>query len=427
VAREEGAAGRQLIAYVVPADGAAPPEAELRRSLADRLPEYMIPAAFVVLDGLPLTPNGKLDRKALPAPQARQGGYRAPRSEDEATLCAIFAEVLGRERVGIDDNFFALGGHSLLAARIVSRARDELGLDLAIRSLFEAPTVAALLRHGHQTLFNDAFAPVLALRTEGDLPPLFCLPPGSGLCWDYARLLRELDPRRPLYGLQASGIDTEMPFHDSVEAIAGERVALLREVQPVGPYHLLGWSFGGLVAHEIACRLQAQGQDVALLALLDSYPYLPWIEAPVMNEQELVEEMAELVGLEPKDLQGKPIDVPTILATAREVGHVLGEFEVGQATRMLRYGQHCARLAPDFRPGVFRGDLLMFVATDGHRDSFYPELWQPYITGRIEQHAIPCRHARMTEAIPIALIGRLLQQHLKEPGSSVQSGVKFAF
>jgi len=427
VAREDSAGGKQLIAYVVPANGTAPPAVELRRSLGERLPEYMVPAAFVTLNRLPLTPNGKIDRKALPSSNFQTDDHRPPRSADEAALCGIFAEVLGVERVGIDDNFFALGGHSLLAARIVSRAREVLGLDLAIRSLFEAPTVAELLRRANQTFFKDAFARVLALRTEGELPPLFCLPPGSGLCWDYARLLRELDAQRPLYGLQASGIATEMPFPDSVEAIADECVTLLREVQPVGPYYLLGWSFGGLVAHDVACRLQAQDQDVALLALLDSYPYQPWIKAPVMNEQDLIDEMAELVGLDPKDLEGKQIDIPTILATAREVGHVLGEFEVDQAARMLRYGHHCARLAPDFRPSVFRGDLLLFAASDGRRDSFYPELWQPYITGRIEQHDIPCSHARMTEAIPIALIGRLLEQHLGELDTSIRPRTRSAY
>ena len=150
-----------------------------------------------------------------------------------------------------------------------------------------------------------------------------------------------------------------------------------------------------------------------LLALLDSYPYLPWIEPPIMNEQDLIDEMAELIGLDPKDLTGKPIDIATILATARKVGHVLGAFEDDQAARMLRYGQHCAQLAPEFRPNVFRGDLLLFVATDGLRDSFYPELWQPYITGRIKQHDIPCRHAHLTQPIPIGRIGRLLEQHLR--------------
>ena len=187
-----------------------------------------------------------------------------------------------------------------MVARLVSQAREVMRLDLAIRILFEAPSVAEILRLTNESLFDDVFARVLSLRASGDLPRLFCLPPGSGLCWDYARLLRELDPDRPLYGLQAAGIETDLPFPDSAEAIAEEYVSLLRHVQPTGPYHLLGWSFGGLVAHEMACRLQEANEDVPLLALLDSYQYLPWIEAPAMTEQEAIDEMSELTGLDPE-------------------------------------------------------------------------------------------------------------------------------
>ena len=151
IAREDGPGDKQLVAYVVAAPGEAPPEAAvLRRSLSERLPDYMVPSAFVELEALPLTPSGKLDRRALPAPErGRSEGYRAPRTPQEEVLCGLFAEVLKLERVGIEDNFFALGGHSLIATRLVSRVRSTLGVELAIRTLFEAPTVAELVRHLH--------------------------------------------------------------------------------------------------------------------------------------------------------------------------------------------------------------------------------------------------------------------------------------
>ena len=146
IAREAGPGGAQLVAYVVPAHGARPDVSVLRGVLSERLPEYMVPAAFVVLEALPLTPSGKLDRRALPAPE-RQGEerYRGPRTPEEQLLCELYAEVLGLERVGIDENFFALGGHSLLATRLISRVRAVLGVELPVRALFEAPSVAVLV------------------------------------------------------------------------------------------------------------------------------------------------------------------------------------------------------------------------------------------------------------------------------------------
>jgi amino acid adenylation domain-containing protein/non-ribosomal peptide synthase protein (TIGR01720 family) len=386
---------------------------ELQAYLCQALPEYMVPAAIMVLPAWPLTPNGKVDRKALPTPDRRMERYRAPRTLEEQILCGIFAEVLAVERVGLDDNFFALGGHSLMAIRLVSRVRATLGVELPIRTLFEAPTVAELITHIRWGPAKSAFDRVLPLRPRGSLLPLFCLPPGSGLSWDYAPLMRELDGERPIYGLQTSGIATEAPLPASVEAMAEDYVNIMREVQPTGPYHLLGWSFGGLVAYEMACRLQQANEDVALLALLDSYPPVPMHELPVVSEQQAVEEIAELVGLDPKHLHSKPPDIATIIDTARQVGHVLGAFEVEQAERMLRLGRHYALLAPGYRPGKFHGDLLLFVATEDRLERFSPEMWATYITGSIAVHEIQCRHAHMTDPIPIATIGRLLERHLQ--------------
>jgi amino acid adenylation domain-containing protein len=156
LAREDGPAGKQLVAYLVPERGVVPDTAGLRRKLGEWLPDYMVPAAYVMIETLPLTPNGKVDRQALPVPQQQGEGYRAPRTREEEILCGIFAEVLALERVGIDDNFFALGGHSLIAMRLVGRVRASFGVELSVRDILAAATV------------KDLNVTIQALRFTGD-------------------------------------------------------------------------------------------------------------------------------------------------------------------------------------------------------------------------------------------------------------------
>jgi nonribosomal peptide synthetase DhbF len=169
IVREDQPEQKQLVAYVVPkADIVVDPTA-LRQTVAEQLPDYMVPATVVVLDALPLTPNGKLDRRALPAPIFTSTCSRAPRTPQEEILCTLFAEVLGLEHVGIDDSFFDLGGHSLLAIRLISRVRSTLGVELTIRSLFETPTVVALSQHLKQA---DTTRPALCPRQRPDKIPL---------------------------------------------------------------------------------------------------------------------------------------------------------------------------------------------------------------------------------------------------------------
>src|SRR5262249_6390099 len=156
----------------------------LRGELLGRLPDYMVPAALVELAALPLTANGKLDRAALPAPVVVGSSARAARTAQEGVLCALFAQVLGVSRVGIDDDFFALGGHSLLATRLISRVRASLDVEVSIRTLFEAPSVAALAQRLEQDHPKRSDLDVLLLiRSTGRLRPLFCIHPIAGLSW----------------------------------------------------------------------------------------------------------------------------------------------------------------------------------------------------------------------------------------------------
>ncbi|MFJ2577291.1 amino acid adenylation domain-containing protein [Kitasatospora aureofaciens] len=403
----------RLVGYAVPTPGHALDPGELRAFLGGLLPDYMVPTVVVALDALPLTPSGKLDRKALPEPDfAGQVSSRGPRNPAEAVLCELFAEVLGLERVGIDDNFFDLGGHSLLAARLIGRLRAVTGAELGIRALFEAPTVARLAdlaaAGGSR---GDDFATLLPLREEGQLAPLFCVHPAAGIAWVYSGLLRELEPDRPLYGLQARTLTEPHTSPATLGEMAADYLDLIRKVQPEGPYHLLGWSLGGMVAHEIAVRLREQGEQVALLALLDCYPDPDGRTGPMTDPQAL----AALLDSLGHAVQADEVDAITPELALELLGDGPLHGTTPQRLRALAGGfAQNLHLAEEFTPGRFDGDVHFFTATAGRTPADpTAQAWTPHVTGEIHDHPVDCAHGAMTRPAPIARIGRALAAALR--------------
>ncbi|WP_053112025.1 non-ribosomal peptide synthetase [Kitasatospora sp. MY 5-36] len=388
--------GTRLVAYLVtdrPLDPAG-----LRAFTAERLPAHMVPAAFVALPALPLTGSGKVDHRALPAPEfAAHPAGRPARTPREQLLCTLFAETLGLERVGIDDDFFDLGGHSLLAMKLLSRVRTALGVDLGMRALFEAPTVAGLDGRLDQGPAADALDVLLPLRTGGDRPPLFCVHPAAGISWVYSGLLRHLDPGQPVYGLQARGLRGGAPA--SVAEIAEDYVRQIRAVHPSGPYHLLGWSFGAVVAQEMAVRLQAEGAPVGLLALLDGGPAVRTDAAPPSEPADTVDELLRSLGYDPADGSGQA-DLAAVLG---EAAHVLPEV----------FDRH-RKLMAEHRPQHYRGDAVFFGATLGKpADWPYEEAWRPHLDGLIEGHRLPVGHGDLARPEPLARIAAVLADKLR--------------
>jgi len=365
----------------------------------------MLPATVVTLDALPVTQNGKLDRRALPAPDpSAPGASRRPRTPHETVLCGLFGEVLGLEQVGIDQDFFLLGGSSLLAARLTSRVRSALGAELTIRDLFEAPNVADLAVRLDNRGEDESFDTLVPLRRGGERPAVFCLHPSGGIAWMYIGLAPYLDPAYPIYGLQAQGIVKPAELPETIEAMASGYVRHIQEAQPSGPYFLVGWSFGGALAHEVAVQLQEQGEEVALLAVLDTFP--PSCAEEVLDEQRVLREFLGRLGHEIPDRDLAPAELAAVL---QQFSNPLSGFDESQISNLLNVWRHNISLYQRFRPRRYTGKMVLFTATVG-RTSESPDAqsWCAHVDGSIESHDIDCAHDDMMEETPMRTIGRVI-------------------
>lgn len=416
IVREDQPGDKRLAAYVIPSEETFD-TAELRRYAAERLPDYMVPAAFVTMKELPLTPNGKLDRKALPAPDfAAAVTGRGPRTPQEEILCDLFMEVLHLPRVGIDDRFFDLGGHSLLAVQLMSRIREALGVELSIGNLFEAPTVAGLAERLEMGSSQSALDVLLPLRTSGDKPPLFCVHPAGGLSWCYAGLMTNIGTDYPIYGLQARGIGQREELPKTLDDMAADYIKQIRTVQPKGPYYLLGWSLGGNVVQAMATQLQNQGEEISLLVMLDAYPnhFLPIKEAP--DDEEALIALLALGGYDPDSLGDKPLDFEAAIEILRRDGSALASLDETVILNLKNTYVNSVGILGSYKPKTFRGNVLFFRSTiiPDWFDPIEPDSWKPYINGQIEQIDIDCRHKDLCQPEPLAQIGKVLAVKLEE-------------
>jgi amino acid adenylation domain-containing protein/non-ribosomal peptide synthase protein (TIGR01720 family) len=392
LAREDAPGEKRLVAYVVPR--AEPPStSDLREHLRRSLPEHMVPAAFVALEALPLTSNGKVDRKALPAPESARPdlgvAFAEPRTPVEEALARAWREALRVERVGVHDNFFALGGDSLTSIR-ASLAAAAHGVPMRPKHLFERQTIAELA-----PLFEPGAAPAPAshpclvpISRAGRGAPLFFVHPGGGTVGCYVRLARDLGEDRPFYGLQALGADDDRHEpHTSLEAMAAAYLDAVRSVQPKGPYRLGGWSLGGMIAFEMARQLEAAGEAVALLALVE--PGLPPPHAP----REAIAALARRIDALAEGARGRPADAPGLAALRDDMSRLLMEFgappefaEVGLG-QLRRYAKvFDAQMAAglSYRPGRYGGSVLLLVSEDAfRRHPDVPDLWRPH-AGRVD-------------------------------------------
>jgi amino acid adenylation domain-containing protein len=426
VAREDAPGEKRLVAYVV-ADSTAD---ELRHFLKDRLPEYMVPAVVVLLEALPVTPNGKVDRRALPAPDRSRPelgkAFVAPRDDLELQLAHIWEEILGVRPVGVRDNFFELGGHSLLAVRLFALIEKRLGKKLPLTAIFQGATVEHLAGVLHQQAMPGPQSSLVPLQPGGGKRPLFLVHPAGGHVFPYIHLAQLLGSDQPCYGLQARGLEDGQDPPTRIEDMAAWYIQALQTVQPTGPYMLGGWSMGGVVAFEMAQQLRAQGQQVALLALLDGRIPTPDETFPEEDAEAVLlveryfgisfgpmESLAEL----PKDKQ-----LAFMLEQAKSAGLIPAELDVAQARRFVELLRNDLRATQNYGLHRYPGRITFFKASEvpaGTSPDPDPTMgWSEWASGGVEVHVVPGNHANLMYAPHVEVLAEKLTACLNQAQSA---------
>jgi len=421
-AREDAPGSKRLVAYFVAA-GAPPAPSDLRRHVREKLPEYMVPSVFVALDAIPRTPNGKVDRRALPAPEHERletgVSYAPPRTDAERRLAALVEETLGVKSVGVRDDYFDLGAESLATARLFARIGKEFGRRIPPTTLFQAPTIeqlAKLLGGREQSAGPSCLVPI---RPDGARPPLFCIHGGAGTVLFYQELFRRLDGDWPAYALQARGLYGGALPHRTVEEMAAQYLLEIRQVQPRGPYHLLGYCFGAIIAYEMAQRLTANGDEVALLVSLNG-PAPRYRNAPPAAAERRSR------GLRGRVFAGLQWRWQNALTAAqnkkRRMIWRLYEHYLSRSRPLPDRLRDSYFLATSYRaewryqPKPYAGDLVIYRARGLYRDPFLG--WEGLPAGGIEVHDIPGihrDHRDLMEEPAVGILAERLCQRLQTP------------
>jgi len=425
IVREDRQGDQRLVAYVVPAHRPGPAVQTLRQAVAARSPSGPIPAVFVVLDGLPRTPNGKVDRRALPPPDPGRDPAEvvAPRDAVEATLVGLWEDLLGVRPVGVGDEFFALGGHSLLAARLFAEIATRFGQQLPMATLFRAPTVARLAAVLRGEVPAGAESSLVPITAGGSKPPLFCFHQHTGQLFCYLALARCLGADQPVFGLVPRALDGRSVPLDRIEALGAAYLQEILRVQPRGPYYLAGYCFGGTVAFEVAQQLSAQGERVALVALLEA--------AWEGGGGRTLRRLARRLAFEWAELGRRrgPARLGYALARALNVGQ-----EQAALLRQAAAGVRLRRRVPEtylerairrveaahaeavrhYAPRVYPGRITLFRGAElPGRFPRVPSMgWAGLAAGGITVEEVPGRYRTLVEDAPARLVAERLAHHL---------------
>lgn len=409
---------QQLVGYVTSKAGAHLSPRELRAFLTRKLPLYMVPAIFVVLDALPHTPNGKLDRRALPAPYGvravQSDSAVAPRTAVEKQLASIWQEALGLERVGVHDDFFELGGDSLRAGRVFAAIHTRMGVNLLPPTLLQAPTIAALARMIDEGNVTPMRASLVPIQPRGSRSPVFLMHAGAGTVLFYRELAQQLDGARPVYGLQAQGLYGRTPPHRRVDEMAAHYLKEIRGVQARGPYYFGGFCFGAILAFEMAQQLREQGETVELLASFDgpapAYDKTPpaWLAEQGRKHSPLQQVRQRLkLGVQARKVQYA----------------VFHRFKSALPTSLREryFLENNYRAERAYTPRVYPGKMVLFELADEFPDADLG--WGKWVAGGVEIHIIPGRlkqHRDLMDKPYVSLVAQKLGDYLVSTNGHIE-------
>ncbi|MFD2168536.1 amino acid adenylation domain-containing protein [Tumebacillus lipolyticus] len=411
---EQGTQGdKQLVAYVTLKEQVELSASDLRSDLQAQLPEHMMPSFFILLEQMPMTATGKIDRKQLPLPSGStdKKGHVAPRDRVELEMTQLWEDVLAVRPIGLYDNFFELGGHSLKAVALMEGICQRFEVEMPLSSLFRAPTVEKLCRELRgEGRDEERSLMVLLKKGDGTRPPLFLLPPQGGGVMGYLPLVQELEETETIYGVQSVGYETEEAPLASMEEISTRFLEEIKALQPEGPYRLAGWSFGGVVAYDLALRLERLGDEVVFLGLFDVLPIDP--ESGMEHADQQSEEVALLhqaaqLELDLDSIRGLSLEegLDLVLSRAHELGR-LPEGTTPAAIRkkmqiMMRNGIAGFSYVPTDK---VQTDLTLFRCSEvpSQENLFHPlvdpERWRPYTRGNVEVIEVPGDHHNLFKA-----------------------------
>ncbi|MCS7304739.1 MAG: amino acid adenylation domain-containing protein [Thermoguttaceae bacterium] len=394
---------------------------QLRQYLEERLPEYMIPSRLVVVPSIPRSSHGKLDRRLLQeymniGSTGWSQAYQPPQTPEELLVAEVWEQLLGVSPIGRRDNFFELGGHSMLAVRMIAELERRTGRRIPMIALFQQATVehlAGLLQVPEACPPESSLVP---LQPKGEKRPLFLVHPAGGTVFCYQALVQYLGTDRPIYGLQAVGLDGIRPPHETVAEMVTHYLAAIRSVQPVGPYLLGGWSLGGNLAFAMACQLVQEGQQVQLLALFDSgalppdrdpteEDFLPIIMALFPGDDQI--SLEQLRQMSPQE------HFEYFSRRALKAGIVLPQFSPEMAGHVFNVFKANLKAMWEYRPSRYPGKITLFASQEqpaGIDVAQDPYLgWSPYAAGGVEVHRIPGRHLDLIREPYVRVLAEKLQ------------------